>query len=153
MRKQDLQVEKQLAIQKTSLKNLDGNKEIQQTLVYCALMVGLKPEKIEIEIAEKFIKSNYKNITLEEIVNAFGFNSSGNYWKIIEPFGSFNTLFIGKILNANQNYLQKKKFQELKALPIETKKDLITHEEAKPLLKKLSEELKKMDLKFKINNK
>ena len=130
-----------------------GNKEIQQTLVYCALMVGLKPEKIEIEIAQKFIKTNYPNLTLEQLVNAFGYNSSGNYWQIIEPFGSFNTLFIGKILKANDVYIKSKELRKIKSLPQPVKNDLISHEEAKPMLDAMAKELKKIDMKFKINNK
>ena len=130
-----------------------GNKEIQQSLVYCALMVGLKPEKMEIEIAQKFIKTNFPNLTLEELVNAFSFNSTGKYWQIIEPFGSFNTLFIGKILNANDVYLKSKRLREIKSLPEPVKNDLISHEEAKPMLDAMAKELKKIDMKFRLNNK
>ncbi len=131
---------------------MDGNKEIQQTLVYSAIMVGLKPEKMEIEIAERFIKKNYPLLNLENIIEAFELNSSGKNWKIIEPFGSFNTLFIGKILTAFEVWNNNKKLRELKALPEPKKKDLISHEEAKPMLDAMAKELKKIDMKFKINN-
>ncbi len=84
-------------IQKTSLRNLDGDKDVGQTLVYTALMVGLKPEKIEIDIIVRFVKKNYPSLTLENIIEAFELNSSNKHWKIVEPYGSYNTIFVGKI--------------------------------------------------------
>ena len=142
-----------LTTQKTLLRNLDGEKELQQSIVYCAIMTGQKPEKMEIQIASKFIKSNYPLLNIEDVIKAFEMNSSGKHWTIIEPFGSFNTLFIGKILTSFETYKRNKKAREKKSLPEPEKKDLMTHKEAKPYLKKLSEELKKMDLKFRINQK
>ena len=132
---------------------MDGKKEIQQTLVYCALMCGQKPEKMEIEIAQRFLIKNYYNLSIDEIIESFELNNSGKHWKIIEPFGSFNTLFIGKIISSYIDYKNKiKKYNENKLIE-PPKKDLISYEEAKPYLKKLSAELKKIDLKFRINNK
>ena len=149
----ELRKHEQENTQTISLRNLVGNKELQQTLVYTALMVGLKPERMEIEIAEKFVKLNYPNLTLENIIEAFTLNSSAKHWNIVEPYGSYNTMFIGKILTAYELFNTSKKLREQKALPPPVKNDLISHAEAKPMLEKLAAELKKMDLKFRINQK
>ncbi len=133
-------------------KNLVGKKEIQQTLVYCAIMVGLKPDKIEIEIAEKFILMNYPRITINDLIKSFQLNSSGKYWNIIEPFGSFNTIFIGKILLNYNHHINKEKYNKIKQLEPPLKKS-ITHAEAKPMLDKMRNELKKINLKFNLKNK
>lgn len=132
---------------------MDGDKDVGQTLVYTALMVGLKPEKIEIDIIVRFVKKNYPSLTLENIIEAFELNSSNKHWKIVEPYGSYNTIFVGKILTSFEIWNQNKKLRELKALPKPVKKDIISHDEAKPMLKALAKELKKIDLKFRIKNK
>ena len=88
-------------------------------------MVGLKPERMEIEIAEKFVKLNYPNLTLENIIEAFTLNSSAKHWNIVEPYGSYNTMFIGKILTAYELFNTSKKLREQKALPPPVKNDLI----------------------------
>lgn len=130
-----------------------GEKELQQTLVYGALMYGLKPDKIEIDIATRFTKKNYPTLTLENVLEAFELNTTGKNWTLIEPYGSFSNLFIGKVLTAYEVWLRSKTLREIKALPEPVKNDLISHEEAKPMLKALAKELKKIDLKFRINNK
>lgn len=116
-------------------------------------MYGLKPDKIEIDIATRFTKKNYPTLTLENVLEAFELNTTGKNWTLIEPYGSFSNLFIGKVLTAYEVWLRSKTLREIKALPEPVKNDLISHEEAKPMLKALAKELKKIDLKFRINNK
>jgi hypothetical protein len=142
---------KQENTQKISLNNLVGDKEIQQTLVYCALMVGQKPDKYEIEILTKWLKRQRYNLTLEELILAFELNCTNKHWNIIKPYGSFNSLYVGEILSNYDIYKAKKIRRETLAIP-EKPKQLITHEEAKPLLDKMSLFLKKMDLKHKLKN-
>lgn len=136
------------------LKNLDGdNKEFQQTLVYCALMVGLRPEKFEIDIVIKYLLSEHKTLCIEDLIKAFQQNSSGRNWTTIEHYGCFSTLFVGKICRNFEDHKRKEEARRIKALPEPEKKDIITHEEAKPMLEKMAKELKRLDLKFKIKSK
>ena len=155
MSKQEItQRQNQQPTQQTLLKNLDGNsKIIQQTFVYCALMVGLKPEKFEIDMIIKFVILNYPTINNEEIIQAFQLNSSGKHWKTAEHYGSFSTLFVGKILTSFETHKRNKIHREQKALPSPEKTDIISHAEAKEKLKELGIYLKKINSKFKINNK
>ena len=105
------------ATQKKYLRSLAGDKELQQTLVYGALMYGLKPDKIEIDIATRFTKKNYPTLTLENVLEAFELNTTGKNWTLVEPYGNFSNLFIGKVLTAYELWLRSKTLREIKALP------------------------------------
>lgn len=70
------------------------------------MLVGLKPEPLEISIVSKFVKQNFKNLTVKNIIKAFELNSSGKYWQTVEPYGVLDTIFIGKIL---RNYSEERR--------------------------------------------
>ena len=142
-------IEKHRNTQNVSLRNLDGNKGIQQALVYSALMIGLKPDKFEVEIVTKWLKRHRGSLTLEDLILAFELNSTNKHWNIIKPYGSFNTLYVGEVLAMYDIYKAKKTRSETLAIPVKPK-ECITHEEAKPLLDKMASFLKKMDMKQKL---
>ena len=80
--------------------------DIQKAITYGCMLVGLKPEPLEITIVSKFVKDNFKNLTIKNVIKAFEINSSGKYWETIEPYGVLDTIFIGKIL---RNYTEEKR--------------------------------------------
>ena len=128
---------------------MDGSKELEQTLVYCALMVGLKPEKFEIDIIKRWLIKHWPSFTLGDIANAFEINITSRHWDSIKPYGSFNAMFVGEILSQYDIYKRKKIASEIKQLPDPEKKK-ITHAEAKPMLEEMERYLKKIERKTKI---
>ena len=127
-------------------------KQLEQTLIFCALMVGCKPEKIEIDIIVKWLIKHHPQLSIGEIANAFEINLTNRFWEMKKPFGSFNCMFVSDIIIEFNKYKQNKIKTELNKLP-QHKKELISYEEAKPMLDKMAKRLRKINNKFSINNK
>lgn len=126
--------------------------EIEKCILYCSALIGLKPEAFEIKVLSRFIKKNFAHLTIEQIIEAFELNSTGKHWKIIKPFGSFNSLFAGDILKHYDDFNKQRIINEKKSLP-EPQKDYISYEEAKPYLDKMTKNINKLIIKQKKNKK
>tara|TARA_R110000751_G_scaffold15179_2_gene48996 strand:- start:52 stop:615 length:564 start_codon:yes stop_codon:yes gene_type:complete len=107
------------------------------------MLVGLKPEPLEINIVSKFVKDHFKNMTIKNLVKAFELNSSGKYWETVEPYGVLDTIFVGKILKFYAEEKRKyniRKKQNPKQLSL-SDGNPVTDEIAKEWLQKIRKEL------------
>lgn len=123
--------------------------EIQKAITFGCMLVGLKPEPLEINIVSKFVKDHFKNLTIKNLVKAFELNSSGKYWETIEPYGVLDTIFVGKILKLYAEEKRKyniRKKQNPKQLSL-SEGNPATDEIAKKWLNKIRKDLAANDKK------
>lgn len=91
----------------TQIKNLNDAGPIISALKYAFAVVGVRnneiPDNIQTQLLVNLLKDHFKYLGIEEIRTAFDFLVAGQLdlpQKDCSPYGSFNCLYLGKVLNS-----------------------------------------------------
>ncbi len=107
---------------------LRSDEELKQSLRYAMILVGLRASNMPTEeekfVLLNFIRSNFGNLTPEEVKLAFEYAVAGRFKIDAKCYENFSCEYFGRIVNAYINYsmeetkVLKNKVNELEPLPV-----------------------------------